>query len=101
MHHITLLMMDLSDPQRFKTAQDVLQSVKDEVNFDILKATADKKAPPVMLTFRGMSTFQSPKKTRLVFCEVLKDKSHDTLLRIASLLSQSMLAAGVVTKNEV
>ena len=101
-NHLTILMLDLSDPVRLKMCQNVLNSLDREIQTDILDATGGSDPTPINLTFKGLRSFQKdPKQCRVIFCDLVRDKSYDLLVKISNLLIETMLAKGVVDKDEL
>lgn len=86
-HHITILMLDLSDPLKLEMAKRVLEDLDREIQTDILDATGGSDPKPIHLTFRGLRTFQNNlKEARIVYCDLEKDENYNLLVKISSLL---------------
>ena len=102
MFHITILMLDLSDPVKLEMAKTVLQSVDREIQTDILEAVNGADPRPINLTFQGLRTFQNDlRQARIVYCDLKKDEGYELLTRISSLLITQMLKKGVIQPDEL
>ena len=57
MHHLTVLMLDLSDPLKLELAKKTLQSLEKTILEDHLGARGGNEPEPVTISFKGINTF--------------------------------------------
>ena len=56
-HHLTVLMLDLSDPLKLELAKKTLQSLEKTILEDHLGARDGSDPEPVTISFKGINTF--------------------------------------------
>ena len=54
--HLTVLMLDLTNPERFELARLTLQSLSQKIRCDVLGSEESKDPIPVNLTFEGLKS---------------------------------------------
>lgn len=96
--HLTVMMLDLSDPVRFDMAKSLLQSLEREIQQEILGAVGGADPEPVSLKFKGIGTFApNPKQSRVMFLKVAEDNSFAKLQKIAHLIISAFIDKGVTS----
>ena len=58
-HHLTILMLDLSDPAKLELAKKTLQSLERTILVDLLGAENGEDPEPITISFKGIKTFQT------------------------------------------
>lgn len=58
-HHLTVLMLDLSDPAKLDLAKKTLQSLETTILQDFLGAKGGEDPEPITISFKGVKTFQT------------------------------------------
>jgi 2'-5' RNA ligase len=96
-HHLTLLMLDLSDPEKLERAKLLLKEQEKSV-----KALAENiSKEDLSLTFWGVGTFNKPSKARLLFTNIEDDLGQQLVTRIVDQLIRKFLEEGLVTESEL
>jgi hypothetical protein len=57
--HLTILMLDLSDPSKLELAKKTLQSMERTILDDFLGAKSGEDPDPITISFKGIKTFQT------------------------------------------
>merc|ERR1712080_373108 len=92
--HMTVLMLDLTDPRRFDLAVKVLKSLESEIQMNVLGAHLGLEPTPVNLQFKGLNSHQ--KKTKVIYCDLERNEGFKFLQRIAHCIIDKFLSMKVV-----
>lgn len=96
MLHLTVLMLDLSDPARLAQAQTLLNSLTTKIQQYHLQT-------PLNLTFKGLYTFQdkNPTSARVLYFDLKQDEGLERLKKLSSFVIGEFVNADIIRKEEL
>ena len=107
MLHITITMIDLNTPEKLVAAQDVLASIQDDVQSEILGADKDTEPKPLNLTMKGIHgsfskepTEEELKKVGIMHCAIQEDEHFEAIEKVSHTIISALLKAGVLEKKD-
>ena len=100
---MTILMLDLSEPNKLDLAKKTLQSMERTILEDFLGAKNGEDPEPIQLSFKGVRTFQmkNPQQARIVYIDVVKNDHFVRMQKITSHLIQTFLDKGITTEKQL
>lgn len=100
-HHLTLLMLDLSDPVNFEKAKSVLKASEIYIQEKILGGEKGMDPTPINVDFRGVKTFGNPQQARILYNDVHHNNSFDLLVKISDYLIRGFIEKGLVEESDL
>ena len=95
--HLTVLMLDLADPERLQLAKETLLSLQPRISEDIMA-----KAKSLDITLEGLKSHQNKlSAVRILYTDIVKDESFEKLQLISDAVISKFLEVGVVTEKEL